>query len=95
MADAVESIQKIRTKPGVKASIEAHAEANVTSASEVARDLMDRYMGADVDAVERQRLSERLSIWVDPERWLAFKAAAKKRGHTLGEALEIAAEDVL
>lgn len=96
MADAADSIHQIRTKPDLKTSIEAQADAEVTSASEITRRLMDDYIGVHVDdAADTPRLSERLSIWVSPDRWLAFTTACKERGHTFGQALEIAAERVL
>lgn len=89
---ADERVKSIYLPKSLRQRMKDFADANGMSVSEVVAEFMDAYASASVPPA-RERSTERVTIWVDPQRYIAFTRKVKKEGTTIAGALEAAMGD--
>ena len=89
------AVRSIRVPTGMGERIKAFASANSMSASEVVRSAMQAYLDDKVPFEDRMRTTERITVWVPPELFMAFKAKVKANGLTITSAIESSVEGIL
>jgi hypothetical protein len=90
MATRLEAQHKIRSvwlPPSLYARVEAFAAANALSVSEALREFMRAYAKGKPLAAP-QRSTRRVTIWMDPEEYVAFAQRRKDDGVTIAAAVE-------
>lgn len=87
-----ERVKSVFLPKSLRRRLSDFAEANAMSVSEVISEFMDAYASAKTPPA-RERSTERVTIWVDPKRYVAFTRKVKSEGTTIAAALEAAMGD--
>lgn len=88
MTDRIRSVQ---LTPELHERIKQYASDNNLSVSAAISEVMAAYASGDPLPV-RKRRTKRVTIWVNPETYLAFTKRAKSEDVTIAAALEAALE---
>ena len=90
---ADERIQTFRMTDELHARVATYADDNSMSVSEALREILGVYARGEVTPPDRKRRSRRVSMWIDPEDWVAFTTQAEKHKVSITDAIQAAIEE--
>jgi hypothetical protein len=89
-----ESIRQFALRPDLADEVKAFATANNMSVSEVLREAIETWTKGEVPPL-RIRRTKRMSVWIAPDRFVAFQRKAAEEEIPQVDALEAALRVIL